>query len=278
MSKTVAPIPQTHTPEQIVALMKHMRMSSMATVYEECRSDDCFADLSFDEQLWLLLKGTENIRGSNKYELLRRKARLPAQVPISEVDGIIKNNGITPTRLALITSMEFIDRPNSHIIIEGGTNSGKTRLGMSFLDTAMRRGLTVHYENYDMYAGRLRDCFGQGDNYGRVLDLAVRPWRLIMLDDVFLCEPMPHEAAILKDILDKCNLLHTGLILCTHKNLEQWQERLGKDVQGLVVMRRIMDSPYLLRLKPLPLGQGPTLLTENKTRTSAKTKDGEGHE
>ncbi len=96
MSNTVVPAPQTHTPEQIVTLMKQMRMSSLAVAYEECREDDSFADLPFDEQLWPLLNGANNIRGSNKYELLRRKARLPYQVPISEVENIIRENGITP--------------------------------------------------------------------------------------------------------------------------------------------------------------------------------------
>lgn len=237
-----------HTDDELVAMMTKLHMSGMKREYQSAMSNPEFANLSFNDQLFEILKAEVEKREQSSYERRRRKAQLLSDANTAVIIERLDDYKLTRNRLDRMMSLRWMN--DDHIIlITGATGVGKTDLGSAICDSALRAHKKVSCEPYDLFIMSLCDFYlhGKRDEYQEVLSKYLN-YDVLMLDDVCTGISRDCEALVFKDLLEKTKERHIGLILTSQSPLPDWHTHLGGDLNADAVLDRIKGRAEVTEL------------------------------
>ena len=95
---------ETHSTEEVVAMLKRLRLSAMAECLAESIHNPQFQELGLNDQLYELIASETTKRTNNSYERLKKKASLFSCATRETVVQRKEIYNLSPTRIDYLTS------------------------------------------------------------------------------------------------------------------------------------------------------------------------------
>lgn len=268
---------QTHTDDELRLLAKELRESSFFNSYLELKEDQSFIELPLREQLYLIFEQVKAKREIIRYQRLRRKSFLPDAIEVKPIEKALSNNGQPKKHIDFIIET-VLKRSGKIIFVTGPTGAGKTTIVQNILDRVMRNQMPTGFFDYaswifDYSSEYLRDHAHYKERMKQLMQNA-----LIAFDDAILCEPVPREGEIFKELLSYAESYHVSLIFASQINVEDWYgrfkstpeiaesiaDRAFKDAIKLVLSGDSLRRSKIIELKGEPKNENNSSTTINK--------------
>ncbi len=143
-----------------------LRLTAMATAFEEQRNSRQHAELSFEDRLGLLVDTEWTARESRTLTQRLRHAKLRYPASLEDVD-FQTPRGLAREVVVSLGTGGWI-RDHHHLLITGPTGIGKSWLASAFVQSACRHGFSATYVRAPRLLHDLAVSRGDG-TYGRLL-------------------------------------------------------------------------------------------------------------
>lgn len=232
-------------------LCTELRLTSLYKALLELKDDSDFNDLPFCEQMYQVATVCKAKRLENRYKNLKRKSNMTSSAVLPAPDTVAKDCGLTPSKMQLIVD-KILEKSFQVIIITGACGVGKTTLGITLLELALRQGKKAFYSDYALQMYNISNFYADRAKYAEQI-VKVSSQDVVMLDDVFMGISFENEPCCLKDLIDSCILNRCTLLLVTQKDVGDWYDYLNKCNPELVLtveafIDRVTESPIIVNL------------------------------
>jgi DNA replication protein DnaC len=223
-----------------VEKLRDMKLSVMASSFQNQLSDSKLGELSFEERFGLLVDAEWTARKNNRLKLLIRKADYV--YPDASLEDIEYHSDRKLDK-ALITRLgtcNYIDERHN-IIILGATGNGKTYIANALGVTASRKFYTVKYIRLPDLLGELAIARAEG-HYRKVIK-QYKQVKLLILDEWLL---YPLKEAEARDLLEIAEHRHkkASTIFCSQFEIGGWHKKIGDDTLADAICDRIVHDSY----------------------------------
>lgn len=233
------------TDEETIQKLMQMRMTTMAQAFRELLAQAPGNQMTFSEQVALMVD-REAIEREN-----RRLSRLTRAAHLSVADASLENAWCDPARgleksmVRELATGKWI-RNKQNVIIVGKTGVGKTFLGSALAHSACRHGLSVLCTRVPRLLNEMAIAHADGSLaqlLNRLLKLDV-----LVLDD-FLIGPMKDQerrdlVEILEDRYGKSSTIITTQIPTKH-----WHEKLADPTVADAICDRVTHNAHVIALR-----------------------------
>jgi DNA replication protein DnaC len=229
--------------QSTVDKLHDMRLSEMASVFEEQCNDKYFDNLSFEDRIGMMIDREWIKRQNTKMSKLIHTAafRYP--------DACVENIEYQPDRnldKALINSFatcQYI-RESHHIILKGASGNGKTYIACALGNAACRNYLKVRYIRLPELLDELAIAHGEG-TFEKLIKSYQKVGLLIV--DEFLLTPLSSDQA--RELLEiiEARSVKGSVIFCTQFEPGDWYNRIGTESDATVseaIIDRIVHNSY----------------------------------
>lgn len=232
-------------------LCTELRLTTLYQALVELKDDSAFNDLPFSEQMYQVATVCKAKRLENRYKNLKRKSNMTSSAVLPVPDTVAKDCGLTPSKMQLIVD-KILEKSFQVIIITGACGVGKTTLGITLLELALRQGKKAFYSDYALQMYNISNFYADRAKYAEQI-VKVSSQDVVMLDDVFMGISFENEPCCLKDLIDSCILNRCTLLLVTQKDVGDWYDYLNKCNPELVLtveafIDRVTESPIIVNL------------------------------
>jgi DNA replication protein DnaC len=224
--------------------LRALKLDGMVQAFIELEAQEETRNLAHAEWLALLLDREAADRGTRRFQIRLRAARLRhSQAAIEDVDYR------TPRRLdkALFQQLATCRWIAEHrgLLVTGPCGVGKSWLSCALAQKACRDGYTVHYARVPRLFADLDLAHGDG-RFARLFRMLVRV-DLLVLDD---WGPDRLSASQRRDLMEIVEDRHgRGSILITSQlPVTTWHEVIGEPTLGDAILDRIVHNAYRLEL------------------------------
>ena len=224
--------------------LRALKLDGMVQAFIELEAQEETRNLAHAEWLALLLDREAADRGTRRFQIRLRAARLRhSQAAIEDVDYR------TPRRLdkALFQQLATCRWIAEHrgLLVTGPCGVGKSWLSCALAQKACRDGYTVHYARVPRLFADLDLAHGDG-RFARLFRMLVRV-DLLVLDD---WGPDRLSASHRRDLMEIVEDRHgRGSILITSQlPVTTWHEVIGEPTLGDAILDRIVHNAYRLEL------------------------------
>jgi len=211
--------------QSTVDKLHDMRLSEMASVFEEQCNDKYFDNLSFEDRIGMMIDREWTKRQNTKMNKLIHTAafRYP--------DACVENIEYQPYRnidKALINSFatcQYI-RESHHIILKGASENGKTYIACALGNAACRNYLKVRYIRLPELLDEMAIAHGEG-TFEKLIKSYQKVGLLIV--DEFLLTPLSSDQA--RELLEiiEAKSVKGSVIFCTQFEPGDWYNRIGTE-------------------------------------------------
>ena len=274
---------ETHSTEEVVAMLKRLRLSAMAECLAESIHNPQFQELGLNDQLYELIASETTKRTNNSYERLKKKASLFSCATRETVVQRKEIYNLSPTRIDYLTSCIWREKDTA-IIIVGKCGCGKTDLGCAIVDSACRKGLKaqcIDFDNLILDLVSTRKKTDDRDLYREAIQAYCKN-ELLFIDDICMEETINGAAYVFKDLLDHYRKkgAHRGLILASQLKPPKWCERLGGTPEtSEAVVDRVLSNYELIQLEVKSHRSGkPNNVEHQKTENDKASEKNTGDE
>ena len=216
-----------------------LRLTAMATAFEQQRSSSHHAELSFDDRLGLLVDTEWTARESRKLTLRLRHAKLRYPASLEDVDFNTPRGLNREVVLSLGTGGWI--RDHHHLLITGPTGIGKSWLASAFVQSACRHGFTATYVRAPRLLHDLAVSRGDG-SYGRLLAKLAK-LDLLAIDDWLLAPLTDAERRDLLEVLEDRSE-RTSTLIASQLPPTAWHAAIGEpSVADAICDRLIHHAP-----------------------------------
>lgn len=234
-----------HTAEEVMDLMKTLKMSAMRETFKEQKDSSAFYQFGLPDQLHMLLSAEVDKRRNNSY---RRHLRLSGRENIiSAVDFAGRQDAynLTGSQMDFLLSCKWFGEQT--LVIVGPSGSGKTDCCSAIIEAACRAGKRALNLRYPMLALTLSERMSSASEFAACLKHPVS-FNLLVIDDFCICTQLrPNEAEAVKELLDACAEKHCGLIVSSQLSNIGWIKYFGGGAIAEAIVERIMfKSKYFL--------------------------------
>ena len=223
-----------------ISKLRDMRLSNMATAFQNQFSGNDDNSLSFDERFGLLVDAEWDARRSNSLKRLIHKAGY--ECPDASLENIDyrPDRKLDKTLIARLGMCNYITE-RRNIILVGATGSGKTYLACAFGMAANRSFLSVRYIRLpdlliDLAIARTEGTY-------RKLVKQYQKVSLLILDEWLLYPLKDHESMELMEIVEK-RQKRNSTIFCSQIDVPDWHQRLGESILADAICDRIVHNAY----------------------------------
>ena len=225
---------------QTIEKLRDMKLKTMAQMLSQ--PDPSYLELSFEEQLSLMVEKEWMAKKNSKIKRLLRNANLGLNTCIEDID-YSSDRTINKQSILELASCDFIEK-SLNIITTGKTGSGKTYLICAFGNSACRKGYTVKYFRIpelllEIQKQSQRPIFKVYERTSK--------YRLLILDDIGLKSYTLEES---RDILESAESRYNkgSMILSGQISQSQWYELFPDPTIADAIMDRIIHNSYILEL------------------------------
>lgn len=233
---------------QTVEMMKSMKLSAMATEFENQLTDSSYRDLSFEECLGLLVTAEWNRRQTNKVNRFIHSARFSAPSATVEAIEYYEDRQLDRSQMLRFSTCQYVD-DGHHIILKGASGKGKTYIACALGNAAFHRFKSVLYIRIPELLDELNIARGCGE-----LQKPLKGYKkvdLLIIYERLLCCLTPQESYDLLEIMEaRCGQQPSrSMILCTQYELEGWYRRINPDSESdspisEAIMDRIIHNAF----------------------------------
>lgn len=225
--------------------LRALKLSGMASAFEEQQSQTTMQSLSFEERFGMLLERESTHRNNKRLERLLKLAKLKHGSACIEDIDYRAGRSLDKNRIASLRNCDWI-RSGHNLLLTGATGGGKTWLACAFGNQACRQGLSVIYLRLPRLFEELKVAHGDG-SYGKRMSQFARA-DLLILDDLGLTPIGQAERADLLEILDdRINARST--IITSQLPVDHWHAYLNDPTLADAILDRVIHGSHRIELK-----------------------------
>ena len=223
-----------------VTKLQEMKLSTMASAFQEQMEKPDFQNLSFEERVGLMVDQEWTIRKNNHMNRLMKGAGF--SVPGACVENIeyVPERKLNKELLTTLSTCNYI-REHHNVILLGPTGSGKTYIGCALGVSAVRNFMKVKYVRLPELLTEL--AIARASNtFPKVIQQYQKITLLIM--DEWLLYPLKETET--RDILEiiEARYQHASTIFCSQFDVPGWRDKLASPLIADAVCDRIVHDSY----------------------------------
>lgn len=224
--------------------LKAMRLNAMAELYNQHLSQNACQDMSFDEQLALLVEHQWEDRQNKKIERLLKQARFKQQASIVDMDYAPQRN-LDRNMFERLATLNFI-KAKENIIITGASGVGKSYIAQALGHQSCMMEYKTMYQNTARLFKKLKLCKVDG-TYLKELHKILKV-DLLILDDFGLQSFDNHAREALMDIIDDRHG-KSSTIIASQIPVSSWYDIIGENTIADAILDRIVNSSHRIKLE-----------------------------
>ena len=223
-----------------VTKLQEMKLSTMASAFQEQMKNPDFQNLSFEERVGLMVDQEWTIRKNNHMNRLMKGAGF--SVPGACVENIeyVPERKLNKELLTTLSTCNYI-REHHNVILLGPTGSGKTYIGCALGVSAVRNFMKVKYVRLPELLTEL--AIARASNtFPKVIQQYQKITLLIM--DEWLLYPLKETET--RDILEiiEARYQHASTIFCSQFDVPGWHDKFSSPLIADAICDRIAHDSY----------------------------------
>jgi DNA replication protein DnaC len=229
--------------QQTLLSLRRLRLSGMATAYEQQLSQPNTNDLSFEERFSMLVDCESTARENRKLARNTRLAKFRIQACLEDIDYRV-HRGLQKSQVASLASGEWIQK-HQNLCVTGPTGTGKTFLACALGLQACRLGLSVRYFRLPRLFETMRVAHGEGSFPRMMTSLAKAD--LLVLDDWGLQKPAASERSDLLELLED-RYGNRATLVTSQMPVKNWYDYLGDPTLADAILDRLIHNAHKIQL------------------------------
>jgi DNA replication protein DnaC len=220
-----------------------LKLLGMADELERQLTTPAANELSFEHRVRSMVDHEITLRDHKRLRLLLRKASLPVDASIEDVDYRAPR-GLDIAEFQTLCSLDWV-RNRHNLVITGPTGTGKSWLASALANQACRQGLSCHFIRVpllmeSLMAARATTTFVQ--KLGQL-----KKFDLLILDDWGI-EPFSKRAQ--NDLLELIDnrLGNRSVLITSQMPMSIWYEAFDNKTVADALMDRIIHGSYHVQL------------------------------
>ena len=242
-NKTAPLMPEKEQNQLSLELMRRMRLTGMASAFEESLTSTYAESMTPDGFLSWLLAREWDYRSSAAIERLIRGASFRYKAYPEEIDYSI-NRGLNQNQMERLLSLDFV-RQGQNLFITGSAGTGKSFLATAIGCHACKNGIKTLYSNMSKMLSMLK--VAKAKNTLEVELKKIERCQLLILDDAFLVPLDAKERPILLDIIEDRHG-RKSIIISSQLPVSNWYDAIGDPAVADAVLDRIVHSAHRIDL------------------------------
>jgi len=230
--------------QQTLDKMNAMKLSGMATAFQQQLRSSEHARLSFEERLGLLIDSEWNAREQRKLTRRLRVAKLRYAASLEDVN--FKHPRALDRQLVLSLGNCGWIQSRHNLVITGPTGIGKSYLACAFVERACRRGFNAAYLRLPRLLQQLAVARGDG-SYERVLARLAR-LELLAIDDWLLAPLRDAERRDLIEVIEDRSE-RTSTLIASQLPAKNWHAVIGDPNLADSICDRLLNNAHRIDLK-----------------------------
>ena len=223
-----------------VTKLQEMKLSTMASAFQEQMEKPDYQNLSFEERVGLMVDQEWTIRKNNHMNRLMKGAGF--SVPGACVENIeyVPERKLNKELLTTLSTCNYI-REHHNVILLGPTGSGKTYIGCALGVSAVRNFMKVKYVRLPELLTEL--AIARASNtFPKVIQQYQKITLLIM--DEWLLYPLKETET--RDILEiiEARYQHASTIFCSQFDVPGWHDKFSSPLIADAICDRIAHDSY----------------------------------
>ena len=223
--------------------LQSLKLFGMADEMGRQLSTPTANELAFEHRVRSMVDHELTLRDHKRLRLLLKKACLPVDASIEDVDYRAAR-GLDKSELQTLCSLDWI-RNHHSLVITGPTGTGKSWLASALANQACRQGLSCHFIRVPMLMESLVAARATA-NFSQKL-AALKKFDLLILDDwgieVFNNRSQNDLLELIDNEIGKRSVLFTSQF-----PLKIWHDAFDNKTVADALMDRIVHGSYYLQL------------------------------
>ena len=223
-----------------VAKLQEMRLSTMASAFQEQMENPDFQNLAFEERVGLMVDQEWTARKNNHMNRLMKGAGF--SVPGACVENIeyVPERKLNKELITTLSTCNYV-REHHNVILLGPTGSGKTYIGCALGVSAVRNFMKVKYIRLPELLTEL--TIARASNTFPKVILQYQKITLLILDEWLL---YPLKETETRDILEiiEARYQHASTIFCSQFDVPGWHDKFSSPLIADAICDRIAHDSY----------------------------------
>ena len=220
-----------------------LKLFGMAAELERQIGNPTMLDLPFEHRVRTMVDHETTVRENKRLQILLKKARLPENASIDDID-YRSPRGLDKSAMLSLTSLEWV-RQRHNLVMTGPTGTGKTWLACALGNYACRLGLSTYFVRVPILMENLLSARASGSFTARLEQL--KKFDLLILDDWGIETFSKRAQNDLLELVDN-RLSARSMIITSQFPLNHWHDALDNKTVADAIMDRIAHSSHLLQL------------------------------
>lgn len=242
-------VPTTHTDDEVVQLMKQLKMSAMRALYLDQKDSSSFNRLTLNDQLYELLSAECIKRQNNGYINRLKKSNRESDANSVQFIEHASHYSLSRQQADYLLSGKWFGEQT--LVITGPSGTGKTYCCSSIIEATCRKGKRAMNLRYPLFSLELSEKMNRPIEFMSYIN-HLCSYNLLVIDDFCINKrPHPNEPEAIKTFLDKCLEKRCGLIISSQVTSSGWISYFGKDAIAEAIVERILikDKYFTIPLK-----------------------------
>jgi len=224
--------------------LRALKLHGMLKAFQELRGQENSSQLSFEEQLGLLVERESMERDNRRLVTRLRNAHLRQEACVENID-YAQPRGLDKSMIkALSTGKWLKDRLN--VLVTGPCGAGKSFIACALSHRACLMGYSALYIRAPRLFNDLAVARGDG-RYTRLMKSLART-NLLIIDDWGLATLTDVERTDLLEVLeDRHN--NQSTIITSQLPVKHWHETIGNATLADAILDRLVHNAYSIVLK-----------------------------
>jgi DNA replication protein DnaC len=252
------------TDEETVQKLMNLRLGTMAQAFRDLLTQAPGSQLSFSEQVALMVDREWTDRENRKLERLMRAARLSVSDASLENVWCDPARGIDKAVVRDLATGKWI-QSKQNVIVVGKTGVGKTFVGAALAQAACRNGMRALCARVPRLLHELGIARADGSYtaaLGRLAKLDV-----LVLDDFLIAPLKDQERRDLVEILED-RYAKSSTVVTTQIPTKNWHEKLGDPTMADAICDRVIHNAHLIAIRGPSIREKKGMLTNPDQQTT----------
>lgn len=245
------------TDEETVQKLMNLRLTTMAQAFRDLLVQAPGSQLSFSEQVALMVDREWADRENRRLERLMRAARLSVSDASLENIWCDPARGIDKAMIRDLGTGKWIQN-KQNVIVVGKTGVGKTFVGAALAQAACRKGMRALCARVPRLLHELGIARADGTYAAALARLAKLD--VLVLDDFLIAPLKDQERRDLVEILED-RYAKSSTVVTTQIPTKNWHEKLGDPTMADAICDRVIHNAHVIAIRGPSIREKKGMLT-----------------